>query len=82
MIAGERRKLVIDRSFTDREGRRWIVDYKTSGHEGTNLEGFLDQEQGRYRAQLQRYAQALVQGEAAMLGLYFPLLAGWREWGG
>ena len=82
VIAGERRKLVIDRSFTDREGRRWIVDYKTSGHEGTNLEGFLDQEQGRYRAQLQRYAQALVQGEAAMLGLYFPLLAGWREWGG
>ena len=81
VIEGERRNLVIDRSFTDESGKRWIVDYKTSGHEGTNVEGFLDQEQERYRAQLERYAQALAQGEAAMLGLYFPLLAGWREWG-
>jgi ATP-dependent exoDNAse (exonuclease V) beta subunit len=80
MIAGERRNLVIDRSYADRDGKRWIVDYKTSGHEGTNVEGFLDQEQERYRAQLARYAQALGQGERAMLGLYFPLLAGWREW--
>ena len=80
LIAGERRNLVIDRSFADDQGRRWIVDYKTSGHEGTNIEGFLDQERERYRAQLARYAQALAQGEAAMLGLYFPLLAGWREW--
>ena len=81
LIAGERRKLVIDRTYTDDQGRRWIVDYKTSGHEGTNIEGFLDQERERYRAQLERYAAALAQGEAAMLGLYFPLLAGWREWG-
>jgi len=81
VIEGERRKLVMDRTFTDQDGRRWIVDYKTGGHEGTNVEGFLDQEQERYRAQLERYAQALAQGEAAMLGLYFPLLAGWREWG-
>ncbi len=82
MIDGERRKLVMDRNFTDENGKRWIVDYKTSGHEGTDLEGFLDQEQERYRAQLARYAQALAQGGPAMLGLYFPLLAGWREWGG
>ena len=80
LIDGERRNLVIDRSYTDEQGKRWIVDYKTSGHEGANVEGFLDQEQERYRAQLARYAQALAQGEAAMLGLYFPLLAGWREW--
>ncbi len=80
VLEGERRNLVMDRSFTDANGKRWIVDYKTSGHEGTNVEGFLHQEQERYRAQLERYAQALAQGEA-MLGLYFPLLAGWREWG-
>ena len=80
VIDGVRRKLIIDRSYTDDQGRRWIVDYKTSAHEGTDLDGFLDQERERYRAQLERYAQALAQGEAAMLGLYFPLLAGWREW--
>jgi ATP-dependent exoDNAse (exonuclease V) beta subunit len=80
VIDGERRNLVIDRSFTDREGKRWIVDYKTSGHEGTDVDGFLDREQERYREQLARYAQALAHTEPAMLGLYFPLLAGWREW--
>ena len=80
LIEGERRNLVIDRSFIDRDGRRWIVDYKTSGHEGTNVEGFLDQEQERYRAQLERYARALAHEGEVMLGLYFPLLAGWREW--
>jgi len=80
VIEGERRNLVIDRSFTDANGKRWIVDYKTSGHEGANVEAFLDREQERYRAQLARYAHALAQGEPAMLGLYFPLLAGWREW--
>ncbi|MFH1043510.1 MAG: UvrD-helicase domain-containing protein [Pseudomonadota bacterium] len=82
VIYGECRNLVIDRSFTEENGKRWIVDYKASGHEGTDIEGFLDREQERYRAQLERYAQALAQGEPAMLGLYFPLLAGWREWGG
>jgi ATP-dependent exoDNAse (exonuclease V) beta subunit len=80
LIAGERRKLVIDRTYTDADGRRWIVDYKTSGHEGGDVEGFLDQEQARYQAQLARYALALAHDDAAMLGLYFPLLAGWREW--
>jgi ATP-dependent exoDNAse (exonuclease V) beta subunit len=80
LIDGERRNLVIDRSFTDASAKRWIVDYKASGHEGTNVEGFLDREQERYRAQLARYARALAHAEPAMLGLYFPLLAGWREW--
>ena len=82
VIAGERRNLIVDRSFTDGNGKRWIVDYKASGHEGTDAEAFLDRERQRYGAQLERYAQALAQGEGAMLGLYFPLLAGWREWGG
>ena len=44
------------------------------------MDGFLDQEKERYRVQLARYAQALAQGEPAMLGPYFPLLGGWREW--
>lgn len=70
---------IMDRTFRDKEGRRWIVDYKTSGHEGGNVDAFLDQERERYEKQLARYAAAL--GEpSTMLGLYFPLLSGWREW--
>jgi ATP-dependent exoDNAse (exonuclease V) beta subunit len=74
---GAIQRLVIDRLFTAASGERWIVDYKTSAHEGADPEGFLDQERARYAAQLERYARAL--GGASRLGLYFPLLAGWRE---
>jgi ATP-dependent exoDNAse (exonuclease V) beta subunit len=80
MLDGERRNLVIDRTFTDTDGKRWIVDYKAGGHEGTDVGAFLDREQERYRAQLERYALALARGEPAMLALYFPLLARWRDW--
>ena len=73
------RRLVIDRSFEDAEGRPWIVDYKTSGHEGADVEGFLDEERKRYHEQLERYAAALGK-PGARRGLYFPLLKGWREW--
>ena len=70
---------IMDRVFRDKDGTRWIVDYKTSGHEGGNVDAFLDRERERYEKQLVRYAIAL--GEAStMLGLYFPLLSGWREW--
>ena len=79
MLNGERRQLVIDRSFTDADGKRWIIDYKTGGHEGADKEGFLDREQARYSAQLERYAE--VHGVTdTQLGLYFPALEGWREW--
>ncbi len=61
---------------------RWIVDYKTGTHEGADVEGYLDHEQERYRSQLERYAVLLrgLDSRPIMLGLYFPLLGGWREW--
>jgi len=74
---------IIDRTFVDDKGTRWIVDYKTSRHEGTGLEAFLEREQQRYAGQLHKYA-ALLQGKdnrPIKLGLYFPLLQAWREWG-
>jgi hypothetical protein len=80
LIEEERRTLVIDRTFTDSDGKRWIVDYKTSSHEGADVEGFLEREKERYRAQLERYAKALGAGEGTRLGLYFPVHAGWRQW--
>ena len=78
-IRTHERSYVIDRLIRDAEGIRWVVDYKTSGHEGADVAGFLDQERERYRRQLERYALALGPGESS-LGLYFPLLSGWREW--
>ncbi len=67
----------IDRLIRDSKGIRWVVDYKTSRHEGASIEYFLDQERKRYAAQLDAYAAAL---GGASCGLYFPLHAGWREW--
>jgi ATP-dependent exoDNAse (exonuclease V) beta subunit len=74
--------IVIDRTFVDAAGVRWIVDYKTSSHEGAGLDEFLDNERERYRGQLERYAQLMRAGgdEPIRLGLYFPLLSAWREW--
>ena len=81
-VGSELLHVVIDRSFVSAEGVRWIVDYKTSPHEGGSLDEFLDREQLRYRAQLQRYA-ALARRlgpEPVRVALYFPLQRGWREW--
>jgi len=81
-IGGAVQSLRIDRSFVDGEGVRWIVDWKTSVHEGGNREAFLDNELERYRGQLERYVHALRAREPdrpVKAGLYFPLLDAWRE---
>jgi ATP-dependent helicase/nuclease subunit A len=72
---------VVDCTFID-QGTRWIIDFKTSYHEGTGMEAFLDNERLRYEAQLGRYATLLrnLGPEPVKLGLYFPLLQAWREW--
>jgi ATP-dependent helicase/nuclease subunit A len=79
--AGRLRNVVIDRSFVDESGARWVIDYKTSIHEGADLEGFLEQEVQRYRAQLEGYvglARSLG-AEPVRAALYFPLLGAFRE---
>jgi ATP-dependent helicase/nuclease subunit A len=82
MREGALADLVLDRSFVDAEGTRWIVDFKFSRHEGANVDAFLDNERERYRAQLEGYAEAMrgLDARPIRLGLYFPLLGGWREW--
>ena len=65
-----------DRIFRAPDGARWIVDYKTSRHEGGDVDAFLDRERERYGPQLRRYQQS---SPGVRLGLYFPLLLGWRE---
>ena len=78
--------IAIDRTFVDAQNNRWIIDFKTGGHEGANVEAFLDNERKRYAAQLETYATLLnamqfePQHRSIRLGLYFPMLKGWREW--
>ena len=73
---------VLDRTFIDQQGVRWIVDYKTGTHAGSDLDAFMDREQLRYQPQLERYAVLLsgLEQVETRLALYFPLHRGWREW--
>jgi len=73
----------VDRTFVDADGVRWIVDFKTSVHEGGGLEGFLSNELERYRGQMQDYRELLANIEPERkirVGLYFPLMGVWREY--
>ena len=73
--------VVIDRTFIDAEGVRWILDYKTSAHEGAGVGAFLDNEVERYRGQLELYERVMRMDDPAReirVGLYFPLLRAWR----
>lgn len=75
-------QVVIDRSFVDAEGVRWVIDFKTSAHEGGGLTRFLDEQMKRYAPQLSTYAAlaALLGPEPVRAALYFPLLGEFREW--
>lgn len=82
VIGGQLRHMVIDRTFIDSEGVRWIIDYKTGSHTGGGVDEFLDRELERYRNQLETYAAAIrmTEDRPIKLGLYYPLLKGWRQW--
>ncbi|MBV9695632.1 MAG: UvrD-helicase domain-containing protein [Gammaproteobacteria bacterium] len=81
VVAGRLRRLVIDRTFIAADGTRWVIDFKTSRHEGADLEAFLDQEVERYRGQLGAYRAlaARLGPEPVRAALYFPLLSAFRE---
>ncbi len=73
---GNIESVVVDRVRVDDNGVHWIVDYKTSTHEGGNLKGFLNQESERHRPQLQKYAALYgeITNAPVRAALYFPLL--------
>ncbi|HEX4049262.1 MAG TPA: UvrD-helicase domain-containing protein [Steroidobacteraceae bacterium] len=73
--------VVFDRMLLDAQGLRWIVDFKTSSHEGGSVEQFLQSEVERHGPQLQRYAAVArsLGPEPLRLALYFPLLGAFRE---
>ncbi len=77
MIEGRIVEIVIDRSFVDVDGVRWIIDYKTGRHEGSSVEDFIAAERNRYASQLERYERVLREfGESREIkkALYYPAL--------
>jgi ATP-dependent exoDNAse (exonuclease V) beta subunit len=82
IVDGRVVNVLFDRTFIDADGIRWVIDYKTSRHEGGDLEAFLANEMERYRSQLARYA-ALARAlgpEPVRTALYFPLLGAFRAY--
>jgi hypothetical protein len=81
VLDGQVESVVIDRVVLDPAGDHWLIDYKTSSHEGGDLEGFLLQEETRYRPQLEKYAllYQILTGTRPRIALYFPLLRQFRE---
>lgn len=79
---GELVNVVLDRTFADADGTRWIIDFKTGTHRGADVATFIDNEKLRYAPQLERYARIMckLDPRRIRLGLYFPLLNAWREW--
>ena len=72
--------IVMDRCFVE-DNVRWVIDYKTSRHEGADLEQFLLAQAERYRPQLQRYAAFArrLGPQPVKTALYFPLLGRFLE---
>ena len=73
---------VIDCTFIDDQNVRWIIDFKTGSHSGTDVDSFLNNEVVRYQAQLEQYAKVLntMESRKIKLGLYFPMLKSFRSW--
>jgi ATP-dependent helicase/nuclease subunit A len=72
-------QFILDRTFIDEAGRRWIIDYKTTVQQPTDLIWA----QTKYAKQLETYAHVMRQQSATeeiWLGLYFPLVSMWFEW--
>jgi ATP-dependent exoDNAse (exonuclease V) beta subunit len=70
------RTKIVDRTYVDEEGVRWIIDYKTGERTGGNIEGFFRSEIKRYQKQLKSYKELILrQGEIRpiKMALYYPL---------
>jgi hypothetical protein len=78
------RSVRIDRIFragdeprAEGRGYLWIIDYKTRQYGPHGVERFLEEEQKKYRQQMETYARMMQASSADIelrLGLYYPLL--------
>ncbi|NKB47265.1 MAG: hypothetical protein GKR77_05695, partial [Legionellales bacterium] len=83
-LDGQYRSIVIDRTFVDEQGIRWIIDYKTVESLPQDLDAFLQQQRQQHQDQLNTYA-AIIAGLTETTpqihcALYFPQWAGWTTW--
>jgi len=74
VIDGQFVNAIVDRTFIDETGIRWIIDYKSGYHAGADLEGFVAQESERYESQLAMYRRLFEQLEdrPVKTALYLP----------
>lgn len=74
---------IVDRSFIDDKGVRWIIDYKSSFFVGDENEkqNFIAQQIKKYRPQLERYGSlfALQESREQKWVLYFSYVDAWVE---
>lgn len=83
IIENQIKSVVIDRTFVDESGVRWIIDYKTAAlNDEDNLNDFISKEKSKYASQLGHYAKAIrgLDQRPIQLGLYFPLMSAWEAW--
>lgn len=73
---------IIDRTFIDEQGNRWIIDYKNTESFTEEETFFIAKAKMKYASQLENYARImkLIDERPIKLGLYFPLFQGWCEW--
>ncbi len=67
---------ILDRTFVNSDGVRWIIDYKTGEHQGANLDHYFLEEAKRYKPQLDQYEELFkLKGETRPIkkALYYPL---------
>lgn len=75
------KNFIIDRSFVDEHGVRWIVDYKTGDHQGRDIDAFVASEKERYSEQLNQYKELVsrIEKRPIKTALYFPMLNRFEE---
>jgi len=81
-LLADGRRHVIDRSFVDAAGVRWIVDYKSAlPRAGETLADFIAREVAAYAPQLANYRRLVAQLDAREIrtALYFPRVPYWQE---
>mgnify|MGYP001371320579 CR=1 FL=1 len=73
---GRVESIIIDRVNIDENGNHWVIDYKTGSHDGSDTEGFIENEIIRYKPQLEKYEYMykVYSGQAPKLALYYPNL--------
>ena len=77
------KKSIIDRTFVDDEGVRWIVDYKSTPTKNKDLQAFAqEQVKMRHQNQLERYGELMseIDNRPIQLAVFFPLIKQLVSW--